>query len=79
MTKSLLQLNIRPFVELNKCVFCTCKYRSDRIPELQGVHFPSYLLLNLFIFLYIPDDRKIVKLIVVNLVVNFFLKTDIYI
>ena len=58
MTKSLLQLtwwkvvNIRPFCWLrNECVFCTCKQHSDSIPDLKGVHFPSYLLLDFFIFL----------------------------
>ena len=59
MTKSLLQLtewkivNIHPFCWLrNECVFCTCKQHSDHIPDLQGVHFPSYLLPNFFILLF---------------------------
>ena len=62
MTKLLLQLtswkivNIRPVCWLrNECVFCTCEQHSDRIPDLQGVHFPSYLLPDVFIILIVLD------------------------
>ena len=58
MTKSPLQLtwwkivNIRQFFLLrNECVFCNCKQHSGRTSDLQGVHFPLYLLLDFFIFL----------------------------
>ena len=33
------------------CVSCTCKQHSDRIPDLQSLHFPFYLLLYFFMFL----------------------------
>ena len=43
---------IRSFCWLkNECLFCTCKQHSYCIPELQGIHFLSYLLFYYFIFL----------------------------
>ena len=54
MTKSLLQLIwwkiviIRPFCWLrNKCVFCTCKQHSDRIPD-----FKVYVFLHIYCFIF---------------------------
>ena len=54
MTKSLLQLIwwkvviIRPFCWLrNKCVFCTCKQHSNRIPD-----FKVYVFLHIYCFIF---------------------------
>ena len=75
MRRSLLQLTWREVVNIhsfcllrNECVFCTCKQRSDRIPDLQGAHFPLHL------FIFVLDGFPSNKLFQVCL---FFLRKAI--
>ena len=43
-------------------MFCTCKQHSDLIPDLQGVLFPSYLLLDFFYICIVLDGTSSNKL-----------------